>query len=101
MGPLRGLALACPGLMQFGWAVAGSAIYQISSPHCHQLPQRPFCLFGSKPMSALAEVQAAWQNTNNPAILRQFVGNPEMGWKVAWSDRMVSLYTSIFLGGLP
>jgi hypothetical protein len=35
--------------------------------------------------------------TDNPLILRQFVGNPEMGWKVAWSDRMVSLYGGIFL----
>jgi uncharacterized membrane protein len=51
-------------------------------------------------MYALQEVQTAWQNTNNPIILRQFVGNEAMGWKVAWSDRMVSMYTSIFLGGL-
>jgi uncharacterized membrane protein len=31
--------------------------------------------------------------------LRQFTGNPEMGWKVAWSDRMVSMYTSILIFG--
>jgi len=39
---------------------------------------------------------------HNPAlhILRQFIGNPEMGWKVAWSDRMVSMYTSIWFVGL-
>jgi hypothetical protein len=29
--------------------------------------------------------------------LRQFVGSPEMGWKVAWSDRMVSMYSGIWL----
>jgi hypothetical protein len=33
-------------------------------------------------------------------ILRQFIGNPEMGWKVAWSDRMVSMFTSIWIFGL-
>jgi uncharacterized membrane protein len=51
-------------------------------------------------MYSLSEIQAAWQPTTNPFVLRQFIGNPEMGWKVAWSDRMVSMYTSIFVGGL-
>ena len=29
-------------------------------------------------------------------ILRQFVGNETMGWKIAWSDRMISFYTSVW-----
>ena len=33
-------------------------------------------------------------------ILRQFIGEPQMGWKVAWSDRMVSMYSSIWVFGL-
>ena len=36
----------------------------------------------------------------NPLALREFIGNTEMGFKVAWSDRMVSLYTSFWAGGL-
>jgi uncharacterized membrane protein len=51
-------------------------------------------------MHSMAEVQAVWQDTDNPLVLRQFVGNPQFGWKVAWSDRMVSMYTSIFVFGL-
>jgi len=51
-------------------------------------------------MYSLAEIQAAWQPTNDLFLLRQFIGNPEMGWKVAWSDRMVSMYISILIGGL-
>ena len=51
-------------------------------------------------MYSLTDIQSAWQFTENPLILRQFIGNPEMGWKVAWSDRMVSMYTSILFGGL-
>ena len=51
-------------------------------------------------MYSLAEIQAAWQTTTDPFTLRQFIGNPETGWKVAWSDRMVSMYTSILFGGL-
>ena len=48
-------------------------------------------------MYTLVEIQAAWQDTLNPMILRQFIGNESMGWKVAWSDRMISFYTSIWL----
>jgi len=51
-------------------------------------------------MYSLGEIQAAWGQTTDPVVLRQFLGNPEMGWKVAWSDRMVSIYTSTFLFGL-
>ncbi|MBI1882368.1 MAG: DUF2085 domain-containing protein [Chloroflexi bacterium] len=89
-----------PVLMHTGHADAARAIYLIYSPQCHQLPQRSFFLFGPKLMYSLPEIQAAWRNTNQPAILRQFIGNPEMGWKVAWSDRMVSMYISIFVAGL-
>lgn len=32
--------------------------------------------------------------------LRNFIGNAEWGWKVAWSDRMVSLYGGVWLAGL-
>ena len=95
-----GLPWLAPVFMELSWTSAGQVVYAIYSTQCHQLPQRSFFLFGDKAMYSLAEVQAAWQNTNNPAILRQFVGNPQMGWKVAWSDRMVSLYTAIFFGGL-
>jgi uncharacterized membrane protein len=95
-----GLPWLAPVLMKLGFTGAGNLIYTIYSTQCHQLPQRSFFLFGSKPMYSLAEIQAAWQQTNNPAILRQFDGNAIMGWKVAWSDRMVSMYTSILAGGL-
>lgn len=86
-----------PVFMKMGWEGAGRAIYTTYTFLCHQLPQRSFFLFGGRPMYELNDIQAVWQDTNNPIILRQFVGNPEMGWKVAWSDRMVSLYTGILL----
>lgn len=89
-----------PVLMHTGHAGAARAIYLAYITQCHQLPQRSYFLFGTKPNYSLDEVQAAWQDTDNPLVLRQFIGNPQMGWKVAWSDRMVSMYTSIFFGGL-
>jgi uncharacterized membrane protein len=89
-----------PVLMHIGWTGAGKAIYFIYSFFCHQLPERSFFLFGEKTMYSLTEIQAAWQDTVNPMLLRQFIGNEAMGWKIAWSDRMISFYTSIWLFAL-
>ena len=86
-----------PVFMQLGWTGAGKAIYFIYSFFCHQLPERSFFFFGEKSMYSLSEVQAAWQDSINPLILRKFIGNESMGWKVAWSDRMISFYTSIWV----
>jgi len=89
-----------PVLTHTGQTHAAGFIYLFYSTQCHQLPERSYFLFGQKASYSLSETQAAWQDSNNPAILRQFIGNPEMGWKVAWSDRMVSMYTAIFAAGL-
>ncbi len=85
-----------PVFMQLGWTNAGRVVYFIYSFFCHQLPERSFFFFGEKTMYSLKEIEAAWQNTINPFILRGFIGNSSMGWKVAWSDRMVSFYTSVW-----
>lgn len=86
-----------PLFMYLGWTGAGKAVYFIYSFFCHQLPERSLFLFGEKSMYSLAEIQGVWQNTTNPMFLRQFTGNAVMGWKIAWSDRMISFYTSIWL----
>jgi len=100
LGLYVGLPWLAPLFMKLGLTSAGNTIYLIYSTQCHQLPQRSFFLFGLKPMYALAEIQATWKVTDNPLVLRQFVGNSAMGWKVAWSDRMVSMYTGLFFLGL-
>ncbi len=84
-----------PLLMRVGAMVPGRIVYTVYSFLCHQLPERSFFLFGQKAMYSLAEIQYRWQPTVDPAILRQYIGDPASGWKVAWSDRMVALYTSI------
>ena len=99
LGIYVGLPWLAPVFMKLGWTVAGEVIYVIYSTQCHQLPERSFFLFGAQPMYSLAQIQAVWQNTSNPFTLRLFLGTPEMGWKVAWSDRMVSLFTSLFVFG--
>ncbi|MCZ2076996.1 MAG: DUF2085 domain-containing protein [Bryobacterales bacterium] len=86
-----------PVFMRLGWDGAGRAVYFVYSFFCHQLPERSFFFFGAKPMYPLTEIQDVWQNTINPLVLRQFIGNETMGWKVAWSDRMISFYTSVWV----
>jgi len=86
-----------PVFMHVGWTGAGKVIYFIYSFFCHQLPERSFFWFGEKTMYSLREIQSAWQDTDNPMILRQFIGNASMGWKIAWSDRMIWFYTSVWL----
>jgi uncharacterized membrane protein len=100
IGIYVGLPFLAPVFMHDGLNASAKVIYFIYSWLCHQLPERSFFLFGSKFTYSLIEVQNAWQNTFNPVILRQFIGNPEMGWKVAWSDRMVSMFFSLWLFGL-
>jgi uncharacterized membrane protein len=89
-----------PVFMAMGLTIPGRVVYWIYSFLCHQLPERSYFLFGPKISYSLPEIQAVWQRSNNLLILRQFIGNPQMGWKVAWSDRMVSMYTSLWLFGV-
>ena len=100
MGVVVALPFLAPIFMAIGWSGIGKAIYFIYSFLCHQLPERSYFLFGSKLTYSLPEIQAAWQSTTSPLILRQFIGNPELGWKVAWSDRMVSMYTATWIFGI-
>lgn len=100
LGIYAGLPFLAPVFMQLGWSGPARVIYVIYSFLCHQLPQRSYFLLGSKITYSLPEIQTAWRSTLDPLVLRQFIGNPEMGWKVAWSDRMVSMFASLWLFGL-
>jgi uncharacterized membrane protein len=94
------LPFLAPVFMSIGWIIPAKGIYWVYSFLCHQLPERSYFLFGTKFSYGLQEIQISWQNTTDIAVLRQFVGNSQMGWKVAWSDRMVSMNTSLWLFGI-
>ncbi|MBP7691658.1 MAG: DUF2085 domain-containing protein [Anaerolineales bacterium] len=95
-----GLPWLAPLLMNWGWVRSADLIYRLYASQCHQLPERSFFLFGPQSMYSLGQIGAIWPNTDNLLQLRQFIGNSQMGWKVAWSDRMVAMYTSLFLFSL-
>lgn len=89
-----------PLFMRLGWDGPANGIYFIYSFFCHQLPERSYFLYGPKLNYSLAEIQAVWMDTINPLLLRKFTGTAGMGWKVAWSDRMISFYGGVWLFAL-
>ena len=93
-----------PIFMEMGWIWLGKAIYFIYNFFCHQLPERSWFLFGPHFSYPQTEIGQAWgvsmRDMSNEFFRRQFIGTPELGWKVAWSDRMVSMYGGIFLFGM-
>lgn len=89
-----------PVFMHVGWERAGQIIYLIYRPFCHQLPERSWFLFGSSFTHSLAEIDQVSGAGTDMWALRLFLGTPELGWKLAWSDRMVSFYGGWFLFGL-
>ena len=94
------LPFLAPVLMQLHLQGMGKLVYLIYGFVCHQLPERSLFILGPKMMYSLGEIGEVWPNTQDPLMLRQFIGNAEMGWKVAWSDRMISTYGGIWVFGL-
>lgn len=95
LGLYAGLPWLAPVFMRLGWEPAGRALYAIYSTQCHQMAQRSFFLFGPKAMYSMGELARAGVASDAMA-LRAFLGSPTLGWKVAWSDRMSSMYLSLF-----
>lgn len=92
-----------PVFMRLSWELPARAIYLFYSLFCHQLPQRSWFLFGSQFTYTQLDILITMNGSTDPVIpstMRTFVGASEMGWKVGWSDRMVSFYGGWFLVAL-
>ncbi len=99
LGALVLVPFIAPVLMAVGATAPAQAIYLFYSFLCHQLPERSYFLFGPKVSYSLAEIGRVWPY-QDMLTLREFIGTVDMGWKVAWSDRMVSLFGGLWVGGL-
>jgi uncharacterized membrane protein len=98
----NGLPFLAPLFMKVGWESAGRIIYMVYSGLCHQMAQRSVFLFGPKgfQMYNIAELPinlAGASDGERFLALRYFLGNESIGWKVAWSDRMVYMYIAPLL----
>ncbi len=85
--------------MKLGIVGPAWVIYRLYRFLCHQLADRSFFLLGPKWMYTFTEVLPFAPDADTWQGLRAFVGTPEPGYKVAWSDRMVWMYGGLLLGG--
>ena len=95
-----GLPWLAPVLMAAGARPLARIIYLAYSTVCHQLASRSFFLFGPKLTYSYAELQKYVPGIDAWPVLRAFIGSSDLGYKVAWSDRMVAMYGGIFVGGV-
>ncbi len=91
-----GLPLLAPALMAHGYEWWGRLIYTIYAPFCHQLPQRSYFFYGPRFYYSLPELLALLDG-NVPS---RFIGNPELGYKVAFCQRDVAMYAATALAGM-
>jgi uncharacterized membrane protein len=91
LAPLFMLA-GLPGLAQVG--------YGIYYPLCHQLPYRSFFIGGQKFVYTYTELWLLLDQSFPPESHRWFIGNPELGYKIALCQRDLAIYGSMLLAGL-
>lgn len=114
-----GLPLLAPILMNAGATIPARAIYTLYSPMCHQMASRSFFLFGEQaayprelagsdltPFEAYTDDIPEFDDVNptNWAAFtfaaREFLGNEQMGYKMALCERDMAIYGFVLLGGL-
>ncbi len=130
IGFYAGLPWAAPTLMKLGLTGPGQVLYTLYSPFCHQFGFRSFFLYGEQPVypryntgtplkpfeayvkdlpefapsrvvpifGQVGDIYAFTPGFQGAA--REYVGNPQMGYKVTLCERDVSIYTALFVGGL-
>jgi uncharacterized membrane protein len=89
-----------PVFMRLGAIWPARVLYFFYGFLCHQLATRSFFLFGSKLTYSYEELLGVAPELATRALLRDLIGDPALGYKVAWSDRMVSMFAGLFLVGL-
>lgn len=108
-----GLSFLAPVLVRAGYTLPGGLLYKAYGMVCHQLGYRSFYLFGEQTYypRAAADIsgvltfnQATGLSEGSDAVdifaARSFVGNPQVGYKVALCERDVAIYGGILLFGL-
>lgn len=110
-----GLPFLAPALMKAGATLPAKIIYRMYSPLCHQFGFRSFFLFGPQAFYPTAGAHIAGYETFEQATgilnlddpysqtrfdARRFIGNEEVGYKIAICERDVAIYLSILAFGL-
>ncbi len=103
-----GLPFAAPALMKAGATRQANWIYTAYSPLCHQFAFRSWFLFGEQAayprelagtsLKSFGEVTGI--DENDIWAARRFVGNEQVGYKVAFCERDIAIYGGIFVAGV-
>jgi len=95
------LPFLAPLLMQAGYTTPARVIYGLYSFTCHQLPDHSYFLFGDTPVPQAPVLEAAGAPPAGDLFgFRRFIGNAQVGYKVALCERDVAIYGSVLLAGL-
>ncbi len=113
------LPILAPVLMNVGATGPARVIYTMYSPMCHQMASRSFFLFGEQTAyprelagtdlisletyaTALPEFAAVEDSNWAEFFLaaREFLGNEQMGYKMALCERDIAIYGFVLIGGL-
>jgi uncharacterized membrane protein len=98
-----------PTLMKVGADAPAVVIYKAYSFVCHQIAFRSWFLFGEQAVYPRAEAgingiltyqQATGMDGRDLLAARAFVGNEQLGYKVALCERDVAIYGGILLFGI-
>jgi len=96
-----GLALAAPLLAHLHLEIPARVLYALYALFCHQLPDHSYFLFGEQTVYSLSELEARGLVPGLDLFQRRaFVGNPQVGYKVALCQRDVAIYGAFLLAGL-
>ena len=116
-----GLPILAPALMNTGLTGPARIIYLAYGPMCHQMASRSFFLFGEQPVyprelagtdftpietympgipefSGVSTDPTQWTGFLLPA--RQFLGNEQLGYKMALCERDIGIYGFVLIGGI-
>ena len=103
-----GLPFVAPTLMKLGAPDAARVIYTIFSPFCHQLAFRSWFLFGDQlayPRELAGTGVVSYEQATGLSELdfvsaRRYLGDEQIGYKVALCERDIAIYAGILLAGL-
>ncbi len=99
-----GLPFLAPLLMHLSITEPADLIYRLYGLTCHQLSYRTFFFFGDQPVYPLDQLHALLPGTLDEGALsfywRDFLGNPQLGYKMAWCERDAAIYSAMLLASI-
>lgn len=95
------LPFLAPVLLHYGFTEPAQLIYTGYKLTCHQLAYRTYFFFGEQPVYTLDQLRAALAVQNEDIFYwSNFLGNAQLGYKMAWCERNTAIYTAIFLASV-